>query len=195
MTWTDIRRHHLEKLRTALERGEVDQGIIPVLKAINRRECLVSRSSCYGRLHITLERDIIRKGYGTTLLKAHGPLEWEAVREAFNKVRKGVIWLNVEGTIIHVAAKEVTEGMKLLDIAIRSGYRESSIYSISDRGVTVEILMGEKTSIPLYIDGKPLYTDEEYRELFQEVSKIFVLIERVKHRFLENMEEMECDKS
>ncbi len=185
--WSDIRNHHLRKLREALEKGLVDEGVIPILHAINKYESYVTRSSCYGRIHLTLEKGMIRKGYGKTLLKRHGPVAWSEVEQIVRRVDGGVVWLNVEGTIIHVAAKTLSDALKMYRAALNAGYRESSIYSISTRGVTVEILLMEKYSIPLNIHGKLLYTDEEMDKLFRDASKIFPLIEEAKERFLKEL--------
>ncbi len=183
--WLDIRRHHLSKLDEALKNGLVDEGVISILNAINRFEEYVTRSSCYGRVSFTQEKGLIKKGRGKILYKRHGPIDMETIKKIIRKVDGGVLWMNIEGTIIHVASKTIEDALKLLDIAVEAGYKESSLYSMSTRGVTVEILFSEKYSIPLYTrENGFLISTVEVQSIIEYIDERFREIEKAKHRLI-----------
>ena len=183
--WRDIRRHHLVKLKEALDRGEVDQGIIPLLDAINRFEEYVTRSSCYGRVSFTIEEGLIRKGKGKLIYRFHRPISKEEVSNIASGVKSGVLWVNIEGTIIHVACRDLESANRLLEVALKSGYKESSIYSLSNRGVTVEILLDRKYSIPIYSSEIGfLVSDDDLTSLINYVEERFHRIERAKKNLI-----------
>ncbi len=192
-TWLLERARHLEKLGKALEKGLVDEGVIPILEAVNRCSSYVTKSSCYGRIHITQEESLIKKGRGKTLLKIHGPISLDKVEEALEKARGGVVWMNVEGTILHIAAEDLGKAVELLGIAIEAGYRYSSIYSIGGRGVTVEILLAPKYSIPLRAWGEDILGKEEIQEALRYAERLFGEAEKARHRFLTILGELGCE--
>ncbi len=191
-TWLLERARHLEKLEKALKKGLVDEGVIPILMAINRCSSYVTKSSCYGRIHITLEEGLIKKGRGKTLLKIHGPIGIDMVRQALTGAGDGVVWMNVEGTILHVAAENLEKAGELLGVAWEAGYRYSSIYSLGGRGVTVEILLAPKYSIPLMAWGEELLDVEEILEVLKYAEKLFSEAEKTRHRFLSLLGKMVC---
>lgn len=195
--WIKERMRHLDKLEKALAKGLVDEDVIPILDAINRCGSYVTKSSCYGRIHITLEESLIKKGRGRTLLKNHGPISLEVVGKTLENIHEavsGVVWMNVEGTILHVAAESLGKAEELLNIAVEAGYRYSSIYSLGGRGVTVEILLAPKYSIPLWAWGEEILGEEEITQVLRYGEKLFREAERARHRFLTLIGELGCGR-
>lgn len=188
--WQDIRRYHLSELETALKEGKVDKDVIPLLEAINRFEEYVTRSSCYGRVSFTVEEGLIRKGVGKIIYKEHGPINMENIRQLIQKVDRGILWMNIEGTIIHVASKTLEDALNLFKLAIEAGYKESALYSMSSRGVTVEILFSDKYSIPLYTPEKGfLISENELYSIIRYIEKRFAEIEETKCRLINFLSE------
>lgn len=184
-TWADIRRYHLKKLMEAIKEDKVDRDILPILNIINSFDEYVTKSSCYGRITFTVEKGLIRKGEGKVINKIHGPVDVEYIRGVSSSMDEGVLWLNIESTIIHVASKTYEDGLKLYGIALDSGYSESSVYSMSKRGVTIEILYTSKYSIPIYsFETGFLVTDEELRSITNYIYNMFNGIERAKYRLI-----------
>ncbi len=188
--WFDIKNHHLTKLDTALKKGLVDEGVIPILNAINQFEEYVTRSSCYGRVSFTVEEGLIKKGKGKIIYKNHGPINLETVEQLVEKIERGVLWMNIEGTIIHVASKTLEDALKLLRLALKAGYKKSTLYSMSTRGVTVEILFSDKYSIPLYTPETGfLISKEELTSVINYIGNRFKEIEDAKHRLINLLSE------
>ena len=189
MGWREIRKYHLKKLSRALEKGEVDHDVVPILEAINKNPDYVTRSSCYGRISLAVEEGLIRKGEGKIIFKSHKPIRFEELKRIFDRVVSGVLWMNIESTIIHVAAKDIEAAYRLLKLALEAGYGKSNIYSVSGRGVTVELLIREKYSVPLYIGGVgQIIHDDELSKLIAYISDMFKEIEEVKTRFINLLE-------
>ena len=189
--WPEIRDYHLKRLDEALRKGEVDEGIIPVLSKINEFEEYVTRSSCYGRVSLAKEEGLIRKGRGKLLYRFHRPISIDDLYDIINSIDQGILWMNIEGTIIHVACKDLGAAEKILDIAYRAGYEESSIYSISRRGVTVEILLDEKFSIPIYMSGMgKLVSDNDIKLLLEYIHRRFYRIEKAKKNLINLLREL-----
>ncbi|HIQ12954.1 MAG TPA: hypothetical protein EYH44_00985 [Thermoprotei archaeon] len=190
VAWSEIRRYHLNKLIQAIKEDKVDRDILPILNIINSFDEYVTRSSCYGRITFTIEKGLIRKGEGKIINKIHGPVNPEYIKKVSDSVDKGVLWMNIEGTIIHVASKTYEDGLKLYNIALDAGYRESSIYSMSKRGVTIEILYTTKYSIPIYSPETGfIISDEELRSISNYIHNMFIGIEKAKYRLINILSE------
>jgi tRNA wybutosine-synthesizing protein 3 len=149
--WRRIRNYHLEKLRVAKEEKKVDEGIIPLVETINKVEDFVTRSSCYGRILLLREKGIPKKGRDVIIGKYHRPITLDELIQSFSRVRSGILWMNIESTIVHVAARSLERALELYEIAYKAGYRNTSLISLSKRGVTIEVLEREKVSVPIYI--------------------------------------------
>ena len=188
--WLDIREHHLNKLNLALKEGLVDEGVIPLLYAINEIERYVTRSSCYGRVSFTIEEGLIKKGKGKIIFKKHGPIDRETIEEIVERVDKGVLWMNIEGTIIHVASKTLEDALKLLELSLQAGYKNSTLYSMSTRGVTVEILLSDKYSIPIYTPERGFIISRcELDSIIEYIGKRFKDIEKAKYKLINLLSE------
>jgi len=149
--WKRLRDHHLSKFNIAKERKRIDKEILPLLETINKVDDFVTRSSCYGRVLLLKEEGIPKKGKDLIIGKYHRPITLDELINSFSKVDRGILWMNIESTIVHVAARSLRKALELYDIAYRSGYESSSLVSLSKRGITLEILEREKFSVPIYI--------------------------------------------
>ena len=189
-TWQNIREYHLKKLDTALKNGEVDSGIVPLLHELNDIPYYVTRSSCYGRVSFSIEHGMIRKGKGKLIARFHRPISFPELEYVRSKVSNGILWMNIEGTIVHVGSVDMKYAEELLEMALKAGYLYSSIYSYSNRGVTVEILFDRKYSIPVYTNALGYLLDrDEIESLFSYIKSRFDKIEKSKHMLIKLLRE------
>jgi len=101
------------------------------------------------------------------------------------RVDNGILWMNIEGTIIHVASKTLVDAKKLLELSIQAGYKSSTLYSMSTRGITVEILLSDKYSIPVYTHEKGLIISRnELKSIIKYIENRFRDIENAKHKLI-----------
>ena len=183
--WIRIREYHLKSLNIALKSGYVDKQIIPIINTINSIEYYVTRSSCYGRVLLVDSDSLPKKGNDNILGKYHHPINISDIEKAVHNVSKGILWMNIESTILHVASINIEYAKRLLAIAIKSGYRKSSIIAYSKRGVTIEILESNKHTIPVYsIDSGYLLIHDKLGYIIQQINNMFSRIERKKNEFI-----------
>jgi len=183
--WLRIRNYHLRRFKEALKSGLVDDGIIPLLETVNKHPDFVSRSSCYGRILLLREYGIPKKGRDVIIGKYHHPIDMDTIKHAIKGISDYTLWMNIEGTIVHIATNSLINAEKLLEIAYKSGYNYSTIYSISDRGVTIELLERRKVSV-LLGDGKYGYfiNDKALKKLYNYIIGMFREIDRKINTFI-----------
>jgi len=185
--WRKIRYYHLMKLEEAKRNKQVDKDIIPLLDTINKVDDFVTRSSCYGRILLLNEEGIPKKGRDIILGKYHRPISLKELEDSIKKVDHGILWMNVESTIVHVGSRSLSRAIELYKIALDSGYKSSSIISSSKRGVTVEILEREKVSIPIYIHNNIfLYSSNFLNNLLKYIESLFYSINIKMNNFIRN---------
>ncbi|ACX73167.1 Protein of unknown function DUF207 [Methanocaldococcus vulcanius M7] len=158
----------LTNLELAIKENLVDEEIIPILKIINDLDFCYTTSSCIGRVGvIEIPKDKNPKIYSKWVGKWHHYAKYD---ELFNALKN---WKDKEEAkntmaifvmnppIIHIACKDLYSAKKMLDLAIHSGLKASSIKSVSERRIIVEILPTHKVDAPIGEDGK-LFVDEDY---------------------------------
>lgn len=137
-------------------KGEIDEQVLPLLKIINAHDDYYTTSSCSGRVYLW-------QGSGKK-----NEVEWlrvshEAIEEDFLDLpasnKKGLIWLRLEPFIVHVACKDIAAANRLVELA-RQIYKKSCLLTISNK-IIVEIRGSELVGMPLYQDGKELFSGEK----------------------------------
>lgn len=135
------------------KKGSIDKKIIPLIKTINKKEDYYTTSSCSGRVYFW-------KGSGkkneTEWLKVSHDLIKKDFFELENK--DGLIWLRLEGFIIHICCKDLDAAKKLLKQS-QQLYKKSGILSIANK-IIVEIRSGEILEMPFYENEKLLYSGD-----------------------------------
>ncbi|HEC77366.1 MAG TPA: hypothetical protein ENI33_08975 [Thermoplasmatales archaeon] len=179
----DARNKALSSLQNAIVKGEVDDRALPIIEKINSMADFFTTSSCSGRIALMEIPSFGRKREAKNLGKWHRKIKIEEIREVLSKASKGEIWFFVQSPIFHVSTVSMENAKKLLDLAIQSGFKNSSIKTLNGR-IVVEILGTERIDVPLGKDGK-IYVDFEYIEILVSIAN--KMMERI-DRNLKRME-------
>jgi tRNA wybutosine-synthesizing protein 3 len=185
-------------------KGSVDGPIQPFVDLLNRHSSYCTLSSCSGRLSLfdpngrhegiqgstTADNDTNTrsgKGTGGWLLVSHQPIESSELVNCFppsleDKETADIPWIfKLEPLLLHVAARSLQRGRKLLRIALDLGFRESGLV-VSDARVTVAI-RGHSLAlaVPLAPSG-PLRPPTEFLD---------ALIDQANQRLLQNWHQLD----
>ena len=164
----------LKKLKNALEKGLVDKGIIYLLERINEMEDYYTTSSCIGRCGIMeFPKGKNPKVHSRWLGKWHHYGDERDLFEALERRSKDfeMLVFIMNSPILHVASRNIPAAKKLLDLAIHNGLKASSIKSITDKRVMVEILSTYRIDAPIGIDGRIL-ADKNYLKMLLKVGNV-----------------------
>ncbi|WP_456398205.1 tRNA(Phe) 7-((3-amino-3-carboxypropyl)-4-demethylwyosine(37)-N(4))-methyltransferase Taw3 [Palaeococcus sp. (in: euryarchaeotes)] len=151
----------MEKLEDALRKNLVDEDIISLLEKINSLENYFTTSSCSGRIVVMEMPEFGDKLNAKWLGKWHREVSMEEVKKAIEKHEEGMIWFMLHSPILHVASRSLEDAVRLLNLGIHSGFKNSSIKSVSHKKLLVELYSTERLDIPLGENGE-IWVDEEY---------------------------------
>ncbi len=178
--WEDYRRRHLRRLGEALEKGEVDPPIVPLLNLLNSNDNYVTTSSCSGRV-VLLSTSPEEDKYSSSFhRKWHRPVMFEEVWEGYREFEGSYLWLKVDPFILHVAAKSLPHAQALVETARRAGIKIAGIQVIRPHRVNIEIRGIDSMAVPLHW-GRPL-VDRDY---------VKVLVEIANRKMVKNMRRLE----
>ena len=161
----------MKKLKEALEKNLVDREILYLLNRINEMEDYYTTSSCIGRCGIMeFPKGKNPKIYSRWLGKWHHYGDEEELFKALDRKSEDfeMLVFVMNSPILHVASRDVPTAKKLLDLAIHSGLKASSIKSITDSRVIVEIVSTYKIDAPIGIDGRIL-VDRDYLRMLLKI--------------------------
>jgi len=151
MTFDNEKKTFLAKLDKS-KKGSIDEKIIPLITAFNKTSDYYTTSSCSGRVY--LWRGSGKKNETEWLRVSH-----DLIDATFLHINEsGVVWLRLEGMIMHIACHNLDAANRLLE-EVRHLYKKSSILSASNK-VIVEIRGSEFIEMPLYQDGKLLFSGD-----------------------------------
>ncbi len=167
MHWEGEKRRRLRRLEEAIERGEVDGPAIPVLEAINALPDYCTTSSCSGRVIVLHEPEVGDKRRAEFLAKWHEPpVDVDRVREAVRRAPdEGITWLKAQPPLFHVLCRDLEAARRLRAVASEAGFKASSIRSIKDTKVVVEILGSERLETPVKVHGRETVREEAWPHL------------------------------
>ncbi|NPB02207.1 MAG: hypothetical protein GXO28_04780 [Methanopyri archaeon] len=189
MHWEGEKKRRLKRLREAIERGEVDEPVIPVLDAINRHPDWCTTSSCSGRVIVLHEPEIGDKTRSRFLARWHRPPEPHEIAEAVEKAPPhGITWVKAQPPLIHVMCKGLDAALELRAVATRAGFKATSIRSIKGPKTVVEIIGGERMDVPAIVEGEPCLTPDAWEPIAELASR---LLERGHERLERLLEEVE----
>jgi len=168
MRFSKDKRKTLEKFKKALEKKEVDEPIIYLLKLINSLEDYYTTSSCCGRV-ILLHEYGARKIDTNFMVKEHDEVNIEKffqkdLDNTFSESLKGRIWLNQEPFIIHIVAKSLKKAIEMLNLGIEAGLKHSGIFVFKEGRYILELNGTQYMSVPIF-DGKMLISREYFKYL------------------------------
>ena len=162
MGFLEDKKRILTNLELAIREGLVDEEIIPTLNKINELNDYYTTSSCIGRVGIMeIPKDKNPKLHSRWLGKWHHYATYDEMFDALKERKNGYIVFVMNSPILHIACKDIESAKKMLELALHSGLKASSIKSVSDRRVIVEILTTYKVDAPIGEDGK-LFVDDSY---------------------------------
>src|SRR3989344_5122062 len=151
MTFDNEKKTYLAKADKS-KKGGIDEKVAPLLEAINVSPDYYTTSSCSGRVYLW-------KGTGkkseTQWLKVSHDL---IATDFFEMDETDLVWLRLEGVILHIACLDLQAAHVLLDKAHKF-YKKSCILSASNK-IIVEIRGSEFMEMPLYKDGKLLFSGD-----------------------------------
>lgn len=135
------------------KKGDIDIKIIPLLETINALSDYYTTSSCSGRVYLW-------KGTGKKSETQWLRVSHDIIQEEFFACSEkgGLVWLRLEGMILHVACENLQAAHALLEKA-RKFYKKSCILSASSK-IIVEIRGSEFMEMPLYRDGELLFSGD-----------------------------------
>ena len=104
-----------------------------------------------------------------TKLPSLGHITYDEMFDALKERKNGYIVFVMNSPILHIACKDIESAKKMLELALHSGLKASSIKSVSDRRVIVEILTTYKVDAPIGEDEK-LFVDDNYLKFLLDYS-------------------------
>jgi tRNA wybutosine-synthesizing protein 3 len=150
----------LEKLKTAILDNQVDESILPILRAINKCEEFVTTSSCAGRSILLQLPQVGDKQHATFLGKWHRPVTLLELKQDMKKYKTGQLWFITQSPIFHIAARNIEDADRLIKIGITSGFKHSGFKTGKNR-ILVEICSTERMDVPLG-SNKEIFISDDY---------------------------------
>ncbi|MCK5561605.1 MAG: hypothetical protein KAJ51_13465 [Thermoplasmata archaeon] len=204
----------MDDFKLPLEKGLIDQRVIPVLDIINAHKDYYSTSSCSGRSMVIELAYPGAKNESTILGKWHDKLSKSELEGSISKWKNfQYLYFLAQSAIFHVIARDLNSAIQLRNIGESAGFKYSSIRSIKpikqssdiyspgitekysklpDARVTVELLSTERLNIPLGKDGLVM-VDNAYIDLIIELAnnsiteahnKVKKLVETLKNQLI-----------
>ncbi|MEB3756243.1 MAG: hypothetical protein GSR79_05230 [Desulfurococcales archaeon] len=154
--FTNFYEYRVQKIRlleSHISRNLVDPELVQWLRSFNENTCLVTTSSCSGRITMHLGVDPLDKRNSLLIASWHDPAK--AYRELCNNatyplinksIPKGsrIMWISLQPPIIHIVSPSLNLLSELLDIAVKAGMRRSCIRR-SKHGWQLEVKSGDKS--------------------------------------------------
>lgn len=181
----------LKDFKQKLERGQIDQRVIPVLEILNADNNYYSTSSCSGRVMVIELAYPGAKNESTILGKWHEKMSREELEKSISKWKKfQYLYFLAQAAIFHVSARNLPSALKLRRLGEEAGFKYSSIRSIKpvkhsgknisagitkkdinylDARITVELQSTERLHIPLGKDQR-IVNDDAYFDLITELA-------------------------
>lgn len=152
MTFPNQKKTFLAKMDKS-KKGSIDEKAVLLLKKINENPHYYTTSSCSGRVYLW-------KGTGKKSETQCLKVSHELIDEEFFSCeeKKEVVWLRLEGFILHVACRDL-EAVNILLEKARRFYKKSCLLSASSKFM-VEIRGSEFIEMPLYKEGELLFAGD-----------------------------------
>ena len=149
----------VRKMEQAIKENKIDLIIIDLLHKINSNKSFFTTSSCAGRIVIMQLPEIGDKKNAVFLGRWHREITKDEVFSTLNSFEKDQIWLLTQPPIFHIGCKNLSAANELMKCGIRSGFKHSSIRSISAR-IIVELQSTERMDMPLGNNGTRIVSNE-----------------------------------
>ncbi len=144
------RASRVERLLKHIEDRLVDEGLVGWLLRINEFRCLVTTSSCSGRITLHEGSNPLDKRLSRIIYSWHDPASF--VREICGEKSEALIkvdgvlvrWFSLQPPIIHLVTPSLDIARGMIQLAIENGMRRSCIRP-SRHGWLVEVKAGDKS--------------------------------------------------
>ena len=144
-----------------------------------------TKSSCSGRI-TAVDAKFPWSRDGTIVFKVHRPITEDEFFRIISKPVKERLWLNVQGPIIHVVAKDMDSAKRILELARKAGFKHSGIL-VPDEHPLVELTTGVRAN--LLIKVKDRLVIEPSPEVVETVNEVLLEGKRRLRRLEEVLEE------
>ncbi|MCE4606064.1 MAG: hypothetical protein F7B59_01855 [Desulfurococcales archaeon] len=158
--WHERKKRFYERMLEDKEIGYLDPGIERLLEAFFHRDGLYTTSSCIGRITVLYGLYPWERDSTSIIFKKHGKIDEETVRYYIENPSYEHLWLRVTGPIVHVICKDEKWAQWIIEIARKSGFKHSCIFSMKD-DIVVEIMSSIQVTMPLKIGNTPLVCTEK----------------------------------
>ncbi len=160
--WNRLRRKFLSRLEGDISRGLIDPDILDVVAALNTIECLVSASSCSGRIGLFAAPLPGDKKHGGLVARWHRRIALGELLEALRMVgSERFVWLSVQPLILTLYACGWSTVEKVVAAFENVGFKYVCVKPTKYRGVYYVTIMGtERIDIPVHYGGKKLLEEK-----------------------------------
>lgn len=149
MTFLNEKKTFLAKSDKS-KKGSIDTRMLPIMDMVNANLHYYTTSSCSGRVYFWQGGQ--KKNEMEWINVSHDLIDGSFLEIS---VRKGVVWLRFESSILHIACDSLDAANLLLD-EVKGLYKKSSILTARNK-IIVEIRGGELIEMPFYQDGKLVF--------------------------------------
>ena len=149
----------IRSLDSSIAHEKVDPEILETLDLLNSCEEYYTTSSCAGRVALIWMPFLGDKQGSVFLGKWHEGASYENLRKRLEFRDHGVTYLLTQPPILHVAARDLGAALRLKDLALSCGFKDTGIKSISKK-IIVEIRSTERVDVPL--GEEKILFDEKY---------------------------------
>jgi len=151
MVFQNEKKTFLAKLDQS-KKGGIDEKVVSLLEVINQKDNYYTTSSCSGRVYLWSGSG--KKNETEWLNVSHDLIS----KDFFGVEAKDLVWLRLEGFILHVACEDIEAANHLLTLA-KTLYKKSNILSISNK-IIVEIRGSELLEMPFYENNNLVFSGD-----------------------------------
>lgn len=169
-------------------KGEIDEEIKDIIDFINSLPNYYTTSSCSGRI-LLLEKKSLRKTDSRWIFCSHEKVSFQDIKKALEDIKEHQIWFKTEPAIFHIVARDIDSAQKVVDAAIKSGFKRSGI-QMTKKKILVEV--GSSVVIDTLIadKGKMIVDDEFLKKIAIEGNKKMDYNGKCIARFFDNLREL-----
>lgn len=178
------KNNQLKKIDKSLK-GHIDKRIEKLCDSINKTNNYYTTSSCSGRIVLLKAR---KEKTGDLFIRTwHDEVSFKDFKLELEKINsKELIYFKQEPCIIHVACRKLEDAQKLINLAMKAGWKRNGIIA-SDKRFVAELNSTEKLEFPIF-KNKILF-DEIYLKLIvseanKKLNESWEKIERIERELI-----------
>ncbi len=160
MKFDDFKNRTLWKMKynDKSSKKSLDKEIVSLCNYINSLEDYVTTSSCSGRITLIKQEKEKYKTKRAWIFKSHDPISFNDIANV--KLPNELVFFKMESAILHIACRNLSAAIKMLNIARYAGFKRSGIISIKDEKIMIEVLSTENLEFPFSLNKKRLINDD-----------------------------------